>query len=135
MNYFESKVKFMGVDDAGRDKQLVKNLLFEAENFTDAEAIVTDKMNQVSNQFFIQDIKRSKISTVIADDMAAWYKAKVAEMDVDEHTGKQKKISVYVLASADDTEHANQVINKVYEKSPLPFEVESISLTNITDVL
>jgi hypothetical protein len=135
MNYFESKVKFMGVDDAGRDKQLVKNLLFEAENFTDAEAIVTDKMNQVSNQFFIQDIKRSKISTVIADDMAAWYKAKIAEMDADEYTGKQKKISVYVLISTDDTEHANQLVNKVYKKNSLPYEVESVSLTNITDVL
>lgn len=63
-----------------------------------------------------------------------WYKAKVAIIDADEVSGKEKRSFQYYLVAASNTDRALDNLNKALATFVVPWEVASISDTQFADV-
>ena len=61
--WFEVKVKYVKVDQDGRERKVSEVYLIDAVSFTDAEARTIEQMQQIiRGEFHIDNIKKSNIS-------------------------------------------------------------------------
>ena len=63
-----------------------------------------------------------------------WFKAKVAIIDADQISGKEKKSHQYYLVAGADIERALVNLQKSLSTYVVPFEISSLTDTNIMDV-
>lgn len=137
LNLFEVKVKYTGIDEStGKEKKLTDCYLIDAVSFTDAEAIITSEMEAIiTGEFEVHSIKRESVADCVFNENGKWYKSKVSYTDLDETTGKEKKSKFVYMVKADSVDHAKQVIDDLLKEMVVPYEVKSISETNIVDIL
>ncbi len=137
-NWFEAKVKFVKIDERGIERKVTEDYLVDAISFTEAETRMSKEMETiVQGAFIITNLKKSNITEVILSDDESddrWYKAKVAIIDADELTGKEKKSNQYCLVAAKDIETARQNIDKDHSNYIIPYEIASIADTAFMDV-
>lgn len=135
---FEIKVNYKGVNENGTPVLLKRLFLIQAISFTDAEAIITEQMQQISNDFFIEAITRSKIEEVFfsPEEYEDWYKVKVVFTLIDDKNGRENKSISYFLIDDESTKSADENIQKILNENILTdYTIESVQLTKITDVL
>ncbi len=135
---FEIKVNYKGVNENGTPVLLKRLFLIQAISFTDAEAIITEQMQQISNDFFIEAITRSKIGEVFfsPEEYEDWYKVKVVFTLIDDKNGRENKSISYFLIDDESTKSADENIQKILNENILTdYTIESVQLTKITDVL
>ena len=135
-NWFECKVKYVKVDEvSGKEKKVSESYLIDAVSFTEAEARIHKEMEQmVSGEFNLTNISKSNITELYPNENGdRWFKAKVAFIDVDENSGKDKKTNQYMLAEANNVKHAYEFIEECLSEMLVPYEIPAISESSILD--
>ncbi|WP_163708512.1 DUF4494 domain-containing protein [Mangrovibacterium lignilyticum] len=134
--WFEVKVKYVKVDQDGRERKVGESYLVDAVSFTDAEARIIQQMQQIiRGEFQIDNIKKSNIVEIYpAESGEFWYKARIAIVTIDEKAGKEKKINNYFLVAADDFKEALQRLEDGLSYILVPYHTTSMALSNIVDV-
>jgi len=135
--WFECKVKYVKVDQDGRERKVSESYLVDAVSFTDAEARMIEQMQQLvrGGEFHIDNIKKSNIIEIFPHDNGEyWYKAKIAIVTIDEKAGKEKKINNYFLIAADDFKQALLRLEEDLSYILVPIQISSMNLSTIVDV-
>lgn len=137
-NWFESKVKHIRVGEDGRERKVNEAYLLDAMSYTEAESRITKEMETiVRGDFYISGLKKSNITEVVSssdetDDR--WYKAKIAIIDADEVSGREKRSFQYYLVAASNTNRALENLEKSLATFIVPYEVCTITDTLFVDV-
>lgn len=137
-NWFECKVKYMKVDENGREKKVTEAYLLDAMSYTEAESRITHELESViKGDYYITSLKKSNITELVesvdeADDR--WYKAKIAIIDADETSGKEKKSNQYFLIAAANIDKALENLTKSLSTYVIPYEIASLNDTQFMDV-
>ena len=137
-NWFEAKVKYMKVSEDGKEKKVNEAYLLDAMSYTEAESRITREMESVvSGDYYISSLKKSKITEVVPSEDETddrWYKAKVAIIDADEVSGKEKSSFQYYLVAASDIKRALENLEKSLSTFVVPYEIASLADTTFMDV-
>ena len=137
-NWFEAKVKYVKTGDDGKEKKVTETYLFDAVSYTEAEGRTLDTLREmVQGDFYIAGLKKSNISELVESDDPAddkWYKAKVAIIDADQLTGKEKRANQYYLVAGADIERALANLQRSLSTYVVPWEIASLADTTIMDV-
>jgi len=120
----------------GMLKQVTDVFLLDAVSYTDAESRLYEICERdISGEFTVTQITKTNIAEVIAhEDSEKWYKSKVVYMTVDGDSDKEVKINTYLLVSADNVKQAHERIEEHLNSMLVPYEIPSITLTNILEV-
>lgn len=134
--WFECKVKYVKIDDDGRERKVSEVYLVDAVTFTDAETrIIQQLQTMVRGEFTVDNIKKSNIVEIFPHEEGEWwYKAKIAIVTIDENAGKEKKINNYFLVAADDIKQALQRLEEGLSYILVPYQTTSLAVCNIVDV-
>lgn len=134
--WFECKVKYVKVDDDGRERKVSENYLVDAVTFTDAETrIIQQLQTMVRGEFTVDNIKKSNIVEIFPHEEGEWwYKAKIGIVTIDENAGKEKKINNYFLVAADDIKQALQRLEDGLSYILVPYQTTSLAVSTIVDV-
>lgn len=134
--WYTCKVKHNKEMDDGMLKQVTDVFLLDAVSYTDAESRIYEICERdVTGEFTVTQITKTNIAEVIQHEGSdKWYKSKVVYMTVDGDSDKEVKINTYLLVSADDVKQAFDRIEEHLNSMLVPFEIPSITLTNILDV-
>ncbi|HKM93906.1 MAG TPA: DUF4494 domain-containing protein [Prolixibacteraceae bacterium] len=134
--WYECRVKYLKIDQGGYERKVNDNYLLDAVSFTDAEARIFQKMQEITSaEFQVVNIKRSNITEVIPGETGEWwYKAKISLITIDEEAGKEKKVNQYLLIMADDINHAMKRLEEGLSYMLVPFVATSIQLSTISEV-
>ncbi len=137
-NWFEAKVKYMKVSEDGKEKKVNEAYLLDAMSYTEAESRITREMESVvSGDYYISSLKKSNITEVVPSEDETddrWYKAKVAIIDADEVSGKEKSSFLYYLVAASDIKRALENLEKSLSTFVVPYEIASLADTTFMDV-
>lgn len=134
--WFECKVKYVKIDDDGRERKVNEVYLVDAVTFTDAETRIIQNVQQmVRGEFIVDNIKKSNIVEIFPHEEGEWwYKAKIGIVTIDEKAGKEKKINNYFLVAADDIKQALQRLEDGLSYILVPYQTTSLAICNIVDV-
>ena len=137
-NWFEVKVKYGEVGEDGRYKKVSELYLLDAVSFTDAESRITEKLKEmIHGDFCIEAIKKSNVTELVESNDGnddKWFKAKVAIIDCDSISGKEKKSNQYFLVAGSDVDKALENLKKSLSTYVIPTDVVQIGDSNIMDV-
>ncbi len=134
--WYECKVKYLKIDQGGYERKVNDNYLLDAISFTDAEARIFQKMQEITSaEFQVMNIKKSNITEVIPGETGEWwYKAKISLVTVDEEAGKEKKVNQYILIMADDINQALKRLEDGMAYMLVPYVATSMQLSTIVEV-
>lgn len=134
--WFECKVKYVKIDDDGRERKVSEVYLVDAVTFTDAETrIIQQLQTMVRGEFIVDNIKKSNIVEIYPhEDGEWWFKARIGIITIDEKAGKEKKINNYFLVAADDIKQALQRLEDGLSYILVPYQTTSLAICNIVDV-
>ncbi len=134
--WFECKVKYVKIDDDGRERKVSEVYLVDAVSFTDAETRIIQQMEtMVRGEFMVDNIKKSNIVEIYPHENGEWwYKARIGIVTIDEKAGKEKKINNYFLVAADDLKQALQRLEEGLAYVLVPYQTTSLAICNIVDV-
>lgn len=139
--WMDVKIKYDKVDErSGKDKTVTEHYLVSAMSFTEAEKRSLEEIGAEigQNDFGVENIKN--ITPVIVEDVYQyeegenWYKCTVVCIDVDEKSGKEKRIGFNYFVFANGTEHAQQRIEDNHKDFIIPWEVTAVKVTKIIEV-
>jgi len=136
-NWFECKARYTKIDDkSGKDKEVTEPYLVDALSFTEAETRLTKELEQmVSGEFVITNINKAKYTDVFFYEAGQfWYKCKVSYVDVDEKSGKEKKVSNMMLVMADTVKEAYERIEESLSEMIIPYDILSIVQSPLVDL-
>lgn len=137
-NWFECKVKYHKYDEASRKvKKVSEPFLLDAVSFTDAEARIIKEIEQyVKDEFVVSNIRKAKYTDVFHySDYDKWFECKITYVDVDQKSGQEKKFTNAMLISASNAKEAYERIEESLNTMIVPFEIPSVVLTPIVDVI
>ena len=134
--WFECKVKYVKVDEDGRERKVSEVYLVDAVSFTDAETRIIQQMEtMVRGEFMVDNIKKSNIVEIFPNESGEWwYKARIGIVTIDEKAGKEKKINNYFLIAADDLKQALIRLEEGLSYVLVPYQTTSLAICNIVDV-
>lgn len=136
--YFESSVKYVKVNEGGREKKVTELYLIDAMSFSETEEKSCKQLSEiVKGDYFIQSLKRSKITEYVEsndenDDRL--YKATVKIIDCDD-SGKEKESSIYYLVAAANINKALDNLEKSLSTFVVPYEITKIEDTKFVEVI
>ena len=137
-NWFEGKVKYIRIGEDGRERKVAEVYLLDAMSYTEAESRIIREMEGItSGEFWITGLKKSNVTEVVESTDAnddRWYKAKVAIIDADKVSGREKRSFLYYLVAASDASRALENLNKALETFVVPWEVVGVSDSQVADV-
>lgn len=134
--WYTCKIRHSKETDDGFVKQVTEAFLVDAVSYTDAEARITDIASRdISGEFSISNISKTNIAEIIPDDEAfTWFKCKVVYATVDGDSEKEVRINTYMLVAALHVKQAFEKIEEHFKGMVVPYEIPSITQTNITEV-
>jgi hypothetical protein len=137
-NWFECRVKYTKMTDEGKEIKTAESYLIDAFSYTEAETrIATELSGMTRGDYSIAGLKRSNISEwVVSNDGNddKWFKAKVAIIDADQLTGKEKRSSHYFLVAGATLPRALENLQESLSTYIVPYEIVSLADTNFMDV-
>ncbi len=135
--WFECKVRYETIDEqTGKEKKITAPYLIDAVSYTEAEERIHAEMEQyVRGEFLVKKIIPVNYTDLFFyDDGQWWFKVKVYFVTIDEHAGKEKRVSNMMLVMADDVKQAWDRINESMKGMTVDYEIEGINKSNILDV-
>ena len=136
--WFEVKIKYVKIGEDGKEYKKNESYLLDAISYTEAESRIMTEMEEIiPGSYIIASLKKSNITEIVnsndeSDDR--WYKAKVALIDADDISGKEKKSNIYYLIAAGSINKALTNLDKSLESYVIPCEVVSLTDTQIMDI-
>lgn len=134
--WYECKIKYSRIDEDDRTKTFNQPYLFDAMSFTEAEARVTEEMQQyISTEFKITNIKVANFAEICPNENGdRWFKCKLSCITLDEEKGTEKRSNSYILVQANDVKDAYDVLAASLSDSVGNFEIPSVQESPILDV-
>lgn len=133
--WFLCKVKYQKEDENGRLKMVTESYLVDAVSFTEAETRMYEEMGErVRGEFIITAIGRSKIVDVFdTDGSDLWHQCKI-EYYLEEESGKEKKITQFMLITAKNCDDAYNAIRESLNNMLVSFNVTEVKESPILEV-
>lgn len=134
--WFKCVAQYIKIDDDGRERRVSEAYLVDAVSYTDAEArIIAQVATMVRGAFVVKQITQTNIIEIFPNENGGWfYTGKISIVTIDENAGKEKKISKSFLIAADDIQQALKRLNEGLSYILVPYEITSLSVSNIVDV-
>lgn len=135
-SWFECKVKYVKIDENGKEKKVTEPYLVDAVSFTEAEARIHIELEKmIHSDFMVTNISKSNISELFPNENGdRWFKAKTTFVTVDEESGKEKKSNNYMLVEANNVKDAYEFLTEGLSDMIVPFEIPSVVESPIMDV-
>ncbi len=135
-NWFETSVTYDKVMENGAVKKVTEKFLFDALNFTEAEArTIEERTPFVSGEFSVKTAKRTKIAEIFFDDTAdRYYLVNVAFITIDEKTAVEKRTISQILVQANDFDSAVSAFKDGMKGTMADYEVVSVAETPYIEV-
>jgi hypothetical protein len=134
--WFTTKVKYNRTDEQGLLKAVTEQYLVDADSFTETEARIYEKLEEfIIGDFDVTDISKTNYTDVFFyNDSHVWYKCKVQYYMADETSGKEKKITQYMLVEAQTAKEAYDRIFESLNNMLVTFTVPDVIETKIVEV-
>ena len=134
--WFLCKVKYAKETEDGLLKSISEQYLVDAVSFTEAEAILYDRLgSQIRGDFQVTGISKSNIVDVFYyEDTETWYKCKITYMIADGENGKEKKVTQYMVVTAEDVKQAFDRIQESLSNMLVSFRVPDITESPIVEI-
>ena len=136
-NYFEVGVRYDKTLENGQLKKVTEQYLVEALTFTEAEARTTKEMQSyISGEFRVVTEKMTNISEIILSsdkDADKFYKCKHNLITLDEQTGKEKKMTQYIIIQAASIDDARNKYEDFAKDIICDVVLKEISETKLMD--
>lgn len=142
--YFVSKFSYDAINEKGATTKVKDEFLINAETFTMAEAM-TIKENENSNvtDIAISALTISKVNEVVffesdekdPDVIYKFFKVKIIFFELDENTGKTKKLTEYKLVEAPSISKTHEIVKNFLSTSIMEFKIEKVEETRISAVV
>lgn len=134
--WFLCKVKYAKENEQGLLKNITEQYLVDAVSFTEAEAVLYDRLaSQIRGDFQVTGVSKSNIVDVFEyEDSDLWHKAKVTYLVVDGDSGKEKLVVQYMIVTAQDVKEAYDRILESLSNMLVSFRVPKVEETPIIEV-
>lgn len=101
-NWFECRVSYDKTQENGAIKRTTEVYLVEAQNFTEAESIITRQMQPfISGEFTVSAVRRRTYESVLYGKGDIYYRVKIVASVPDEKTGAEKKSNIFLFVRAE----------------------------------
>jgi hypothetical protein len=134
--WFITKVKYNKTDENGLLKGVSEQYLVDAFTFTEAEARIYEQLeNIIVGDFDVNAISKTNYTDVFFyNDHGVWHKCKIQYYIVDENSGKEKKVTQYMLMEAETVKQAYERIYESLKDMMVTFTVPDVVETKIIEV-
>jgi hypothetical protein len=134
--WFSVKVKYAKETEEGLLKAITEQYLVDAVSFTEAEAIIYDTLgSQIRGDFQVTHIAKSNIVDLFFyEDADVWHKCKIQYIVADGDSGKEKKVTQYMLVTANGVPQAHERIQASLSNMLVSFQVPDVIETKIIEV-
>ena len=134
--YFMCTVRYAKENDQGLLKNVLGKYLIDAVSHTEAEAIAYDKLgSQIGGDFQVKRLVPANITDVFFyEDSDIWHKCKICYMIADGESGKEKKVTQYMIVTAEDVKQAYDRIQESLSNMSVSFRVPEVVESPIVEV-
>jgi len=136
--FFEVSIRCSEITEEGKVKKHRKKYLLDSVSFSEAEARIIEELKEmIQGDFCIEAIKKSNITELVDsndDNDDKWFKAKVAIIDADSISGREKRSNQYFLVAGSDVDKSLENLQKALSTYVVPFEIVQVGDSNIMDV-
>lgn len=134
--WYLCKVKYAKENEQGLLKNISEQYLVDAVSFTEAEAILNDRLgSQIRGDFQITHESKSNIVDVFHyEDSDLWHKCKITYIVANGESGKEKKVVQYMIVTAEDVKQAFDRIQESLSTMLVSYRVPEISESPIVEV-
>ena len=136
--FFEVSIRCSESTEEGKVKKHRKKYLLDSVSFSEAEARIIEELKEmIQGDFCIEAIKKSNITELVDsndDNDDKWFKAKVAIIDADSISGREKRSNQYFLVAGSDVDKSLENLQKALSTYVVPFEIVQVGDSNIMDV-
>lgn len=137
-SFFEVRIRYEKMMENGQNKKVNEPYLVDALSFTEAEARIINEMTPfISGDFKVKAVKEVNFSEIFFsnEELAdTYFKAGLAYVTLNEHSGKKKKTYTNVLVQAADLRDAVKKLDEDMEGTMVDYKIVSIAETKIMDV-
>lgn len=135
--WYECKVKYEKTLETGTQKKVTETYLIDALSCSEAESrIIAELAPYIVGEFSVKSVKEVHFSEMFNDPNGdKWYRAKVMFLSIDEKSGREVRNASYMLIQADSFDQAKKNLDKGMKDTMSDWELNTISETNIIDVL
>lgn len=135
MSYIETAATYDKLQENGAVKRVTDKFIVDALSFTEAESRTIEEITPyLSGEFSVSAVKKTKISDLFGDkESDRFYLAKVAYLQIDEKTAKEKKIIAQWLIGAKDFAEAYSILKEEIGKCVADIEIQSLVETPIVE--
>lgn len=133
--YFEATVQYAQENEQGLLKNVSQKYLLDATSHTEAEAIIYQKLGSfIRGDFHVKRLVPANITDVfIHEESHIFHKCKITYIIADADSGKEKKVTQYMLVTADDVKQAYDRIQENISNMLVSFRVHSITESPIVE--
>lgn len=137
--WFDCKVIYERVGESNLVERVTENYLVEALSFSETERRVTEELApSVRGEFHVKAVCPSNYSDVIMPESSTggkWYKSKIEWLTENEETGKEKKLSTFVLVRSKDISSSIRMMEDFYKELAQDYSIVGITEKNYIDIL
>lgn len=139
IGWYDTKVIYERVGESSRVEKVTENYLVEALSFSETERRVTEELApSVRGEFYVKAVCPANYSDVITPENSTggkWYKCKIQWLTENEETGKEKKISTFVLVRSKDISSSIRTMEDFYKELAQDYSIVGITEKNYIDIL
>lgn len=134
--WFLCRVKYAKENEQGLLKNVSEQYLVDAVSFTEAEARIYDMLGStIRGDFQVTNISKSNFVDVFYyEDIDIWHKCKITYVIADADSGKEKKVTQYMLVTAHDAKEAYERIHESLNNMLVTFRVPDVTESPIVEV-
>ncbi|MCU0390223.1 MAG: DUF4494 domain-containing protein [Thermoflexibacter sp.] len=134
--WFICTIQYIKILENDKAKNVSEQYLVDSVSFTDAETRLYRSLSSAIKDFIISRVSKTNYVDVFNyEDCETWYKCKISYLDVDEHSGKEKRISKFMLIAAPNPREAYDRLQAQLSSWIIPFEITDINLSPIVEVI
>ncbi len=134
-SWYLGKIRYQKEEESGKLKTINETYLVDALSYTEAEARLYKQIVTGASDFTVNSITRMRLADLFTfEEGEKWFKAKVVYYSIDEKSGKEKKVTNYMLLNAEDITQALERITDSLRTMLVPYETTDLNLTTILDV-
>lgn len=134
--FFEVTAKVLQTQEDGNEKKNKQTIVVEAYSFGEAEQNACQEFSAYSKEYDVDGITPAAYSEIFMssqDKDDKFFKCKIDYITIDEANGREKKTRICLLANADTTNTAQQMVDKYMKESLSDYSVVAIVETKILD--
>ena len=136
--FFEVRIRYEKTMENGQNKKVNEPYLVDALSFTEAEARIINEMTPfISGDFKVKAVKEANFSEIFfsnEESADTYFKARLAYVTLDEHSGAEKKTYTNVLVQAANLRDAVKKLDEGMKGTIADYKIISIAETKIMDV-